>query len=169
VPVTADRPAGTPSDDRDDPPTPEELDAVEALIDAWAARELDGNPVVEAVERDTSTGERRWFVRVTGEEKSVFSIWFHLRQRNLHVETYFMPAPEEDAGRLYEHLLRRNQHLHGLAFAIGHEDAVYVIGQHPVGSVDDQLLDHVLGSVYVVVEQCFRPAMRIGFASRFKG
>ena len=29
------------------------------------------------------------------------------------------------------------------------------------------LVDRLLGSCYSVVEQCFRPAMRIGFASRF--
>ncbi len=157
-------------DDVDDPPpSADELVALELLIDGWLARHLEENPVVEAVERDTETGERRWFLRVTGDEKSVFSIWFHLRQRNLHVETYLMPAPEERAGDLYEHLLRRNVRLHGLSFAIGEEDAVFVVGEFPARWVDDALLDRVLGSFYVVVEQCFRPAMRIGFASRFRG
>ena len=75
------------------PATPEELDACEHLIDGWLARELAENPTVEAVERDRDSGERRWFVRVTGEEKSVFSVWFLLRQRTLSVETYVMPAP----------------------------------------------------------------------------
>ena len=28
-------------------------------------------------------------------------------------------------------------------------------------------LDRILGSFYAYVEQCFRPALRIGFASRF--
>ncbi len=152
-----------------EPPTPEELAALELLIDEWLARQLVENPVVEAVERDLETGERRWFVRVTGEEKSVFSVWFHLRQRNLHVETFLMPAPIERAGELYEHLLRRNVKLHGLAFAIGAEDAVFVVGQFPAEWLDDAVLDRILGSFYVVVEQCFRPAMRIGFGSKFRG
>jgi hypothetical protein len=158
------------SDDAEDPPpSPQELDALEAVIDAWLTRQLADNPVVDAVERDTDTGERRWFVRVAGDEKSVYSVWFHLRQRNLHVETYFMPAPFERAAELYEHLLRRNLQLHGLSFAIGQEDAVFVVGQFPARWLDDALLDRVLGSFYEVVERCFRPAMRIGFASRFTG
>ena len=35
-----------------------------------------------------------------GDEKDVFTIWFHLRQRTLHYETYVMPSPEENRGLL---------------------------------------------------------------------
>lgn len=151
----------------DDPPaTDAELRAVEAVIDAWAQRELADNPVVAAVER-ADDGVRRWFVRVAGEEKDVSTIWLTLRQRTLHYETYVMPAPEEHHARFYEHLLRRNIGLTGLAFAIGDEDAVFLHGAIPVRTVDDVALDRILGLVYATVEQCFRPALRIGFASRF--
>jgi hypothetical protein len=146
-----------------------ELDALEARIEAWLDRQRDENPVVAAVERDVESGERRWFVRVHGEQKDVFSIWFHLRQRTLHYETYVMPAPEENHARFFEHLLRRNLKLYGAAFAIGDEDAVFLVGQLSNDCVDDDELDRILGSLYLWVEQFFRPAMRIGYASRFKG
>lgn len=151
------------------PATPEELDACAALIEDWLAEQVEGNPAVQAVERDDSTGERRWIVRMSGEEKSNFSVWFHLQQRTLHVETYVMPAPEEQHALLYEHLLRRNLRFHGFAFAIGAEDAVFLVGGTPVHRVTRDELDRLLGSVYQYVELSFRPAMRIGFASRFKG
>ena len=149
------------------PASEAELDLVEAVIDAWAARELVDNPVVATVERAPAADGRRWFIRVHGEEKDVFTIWLSLRQRTLHYETYVMPAPEENHGQLYEHLLRRNQKLNGMAFVIGIEDAVFLQGQLPVDAVDDHELDRILGSFYAYVEQCFRPALRIGFASRF--
>ena len=148
---------------------PGALDALDARIETWLAEQLDENPAVVAVERDVESGERRWFVRVRGEQKDVFTIWFHLRQRTLHYETYLMPAPEENPAELYEHLLRRNLKLHGAAFAIGDEDAIFLVGQLPNSAVDEDELDRVLGSLYQWVEQYFRPAMRIGFASRFKG
>jgi hypothetical protein len=151
------------------PTNVEDLAALEARIDRWLATQLAENPVVVAVERDVESGERRWFVRVHGEEKDVFTIWFHLRQRTLHYETYVMPAPEENHAALFEHLLRRNLKLYGAAFAIGEEDAVFLVGQLANESVDDDELDRVLGSVYAWVEQFFRPAMRIGYASRFRG
>jgi hypothetical protein len=149
------------------PASPAELAELEQRIEAWLARQLEENPAVAAVERDAETGERRWFVRVLGEEKDVFSIWFHLRQRTLHYETYVMPAPEENPAQLYEHLLRRNLKLYGAAFAIGDEDALYLVGQLDHRAVDDDELDRVLGSLYDWTERFFRPAMRIGFASRF--
>ncbi|MBI2704514.1 MAG: YbjN domain-containing protein [Actinobacteria bacterium] len=148
--------------------TPAELDACERSIGAWLTAQLDENPVVAAVERG-EPGERRWYVRVTGEQKSVFTIWFTLRQRCLHYETYVMPAPEENHAQLYEHLLRRNLKMNGAAFAIGVEDAVFLVGRVPVHTVDDGELDRIFGSLYVYTEQFFRPAMRIGYASKFPG
>ncbi len=149
--------------------TPDDLAAATALIDGWFAEQLDENPVVVAVERESDplVDLRRWYVRVTGEEKDVFSIWFSLRQRTLHYETYVMPAPEENHAEFYEHLLRRNLRLNGMAFAIGAEDAVFLVGQLPIHALDEGELDRILGSLYACVEQCFRPALRIGFASRF--
>lgn len=149
----------------DEPSSPEELARLTALIDAWLAVQLEENPTVDAV--DTEPGERRWYVRLVGEEKSTSTIWFTLGQRTLHYETYVMPAPEENHGAFYEHLLRRNLKLFGAAFAIGEEDAVFLVGQLPNAAVDEDELDRILGSLYVYVEQFFRPALRIGFASRF--
>jgi hypothetical protein len=151
------------------PSTDAELDALEGRIEAWLDRQLAGNPVVAAVERDMEPGERRWFVRVRGEQKSVFTVWFQLRQRTLQYETYVLPAPEENHAAFYEHLLRRNLKLFGASFAIGDENAVFLVGQVGNDCVDDDELDRILGSLYVWVEQFFRPALRIGFASRFNG
>lgn len=147
---------------------PDELDALEAEIDRWMAEQLAGNPVVRAIDARID-GPRSWFVRVEGEERGVFTIRFWLRQRTLRYETYVMPAPEENEGQLYEHLLRRNAKLYGAHFAIGEEDALYLMGQLDNSLINHDELDRVFGSLYVWVEQFFRPAMRIGFASKFTG
>ena len=150
------------------PTSDAELQALDGRISAWLAEQLAENPVVAAVDRDLESGERRWFVRVRGEQKDVFTIWFTLRQRTLHYETYVMPAPEEDHAAFFEHLLHRNLKLYGAAFAIGDEEAVFLVGQIANAAVDEDELDRILGSLYQWVEQYFRPALRIGFASRFK-
>ncbi len=56
-----------------------------------------------------------------------------LRQRTLHYETYFMPAPEENVEALYDYLLRTNTRLYAMRFAIGLEDAVYLGSRIRVG------------------------------------
>lgn len=149
----------------DPPSSVEELDRLSGLIDGWLTDQLDENPAVAAVDPG-EPGERRWYVRLVGEEKSTSTIWFTLGQRTLRYETYVMPAPEENHAAFYDHLLRRNLTLFGAAFAIGAEDAVFLVGQLPNTALDAHELDRVVGSLYAYVEQFFRPALRIGFASR---
>ena len=149
------------------PPASEvELDLLEHQLDGWLRTILEENPVVVAVDRG-EPGERRWYVRMAGEEKDFTTIWFTLKQRALHIETYVMPAPEENHAQFYEHLLRRNDQLVGAHFSIGIEDAVFLRGELPLRALDRDELDRILGSLYAYVERCFRPALQIGFATRF--
>ena len=150
-----------------EPFTDAQLDELSARIDAWAEQQRLDNPTVAAVDRGEGD-ERRWYIRMKGEQKDTFTIWLTLRQRTLHYETYVMPAPEENHQEFYEHLLRRNLKLYGASFAIGVEDAVFLVGQIANEAVTDDELDRILGSLYAWVEQFFRPALRIGFASRFQ-
>jgi hypothetical protein len=149
-----------------EPATPEELAALGALIDRWAAGEKETNPMLLAVDHDA--GERRWYVRMKGEEKTTTTVWLTLRQRTLHYETYFMPAPEENVAACYEYLLRANIALFAMRFAIGVEDAVYLVGQLPLVAVDEDELDRIVGASWAYSERYFRPAMAIGYASVFK-
>lgn len=148
------------------PATAAELDALEQRIDAWLQAEQRSNPVIDAVERG-EPGERRWYVRLQGEEKDWYTIWFTLGQRTLQHETYVLPAPEENQAAVYEQALRRNRELHGLHFAIGVEDALFLVGRVEVGQVDEQALDRIVGSVYATVERSFRSLLRLAFASHF--
>lgn len=146
---------------------PEQIEALSALIDRWGQAQLAEGGAIAAVDRDEH--ELRWYVRMMGEEKSVTTAWLTLRERTLHVESYFMPAPEENVAACHEYLLRLNHRLFGVHFAIGLEDAVYLVGHVPVSSLDEAELDRVVGSVYAYSEQHFRPAMRIGYESKFRG
>ncbi len=148
-----------------DPASADELDRLSTLIEVWMDEQVTDNPVVATWERLPGS-ERRWFLRVTGEAKDVWTIRWHLRQRTLHYETYFMPAPEENAEQLYSHLLRRNLKMYGATFAIGEEDALFIVGQLDRSMIEADELDRVFGSIWTWVEQYFQPALRIGFASR---
>ena len=148
-----------------EPSSDTELALLELTIDQWLAEQLADNPVVAAVERG-EPGQRRWYVRVLGEDKDVYSIWFTLGQRTLAFETYFMPAPEENREACFAHLLGRNRSLFGVSFSIGEEEAIFLAGQLPNHVIDGDELDRVLGTIYATVEQCFLAAVRLGFASR---
>jgi len=140
-------------------------------IDEWAARLLDGDSAIAAIDRgtadDTSLGEPRWYIRMRGDEKDFITVWLTLGQRTLRYETYVMPAPEENEQRVADLLLRRNDTLVGCHFSIGDEDAIYLRGELPDVAVDEAELDRVLGTLYAAVEANFRPLLRLAFASRF--
>jgi hypothetical protein len=149
------------------PATRDELDALESRIDVWLQAQARENPAIAAVERGPAD-ERRWYVRVHGDEKDVWTAWFTLGQRTLRFETYLLPAPQQNQAGFYEHLLRRNRGLTGMALEIGEEDAIFLAGSVPVTEVDPGVLDRILGSMYAYVELIFPSALRIGFATRLK-
>lgn len=149
------------------PPTEVERAAARVVLTTWFDRLVDDNPAVAAVVEGDDPDVERWFVRVHGEAKDVYSVWFSLDQRTLRYETYVMPAPEENRAAFYEHLLRRNLGLRDLAYAIGDEDAIFLRGQHDLRTLTTEVLDRVLGSIYAAIETGFGPAVRLGFASRF--
>lgn len=135
-------------------------------VDAWLTEMAATNPVIAAVDRHD--GEPiRWYVRMRGEAKDFITVWLTLGQRTLQYEAYVIPAPEEHQAAVYEQLLRRNERLVGVHFAIGVEDAVFVRGDLPLAALTEAELDRVLGTVYATVEQCFTPLLRLAFASRF--
>ncbi len=139
---------------------------IAARIDGWLAAMAETNPVIAAVDRHE--GEPiRWYVRMRGEAKDYITVWLTLGQRTLQYEAYVSPAPEENAPELYENLLRRNERLVGLHFAIGVEDAIFVRGELPLAVLSEPELDRVLGTVYATVEQCFTSLLHLAFASRF--
>jgi hypothetical protein len=142
-----------------------ELERLRAVVDEWAELAKAENPLLSAVDYDPEL--RRWYIRMRGEEKLVVTVWLTLRERTLHFETYFMPAPEERHAACFEYLLRANQRLFAWRFAIGAEDAIYLVGQLPLGTIDHEEIDRIIGSGYAYSEQYFRPAMSIGYASKY--
>jgi hypothetical protein len=79
-----------------------------------------------------------------------------------------MPAPETNVRETYEYLLRRNADISQMRLALGPEDAIYLIGEVPVTSVDDGELDRIVGSSLAYVDAVFPVAMSIGFAGRYR-
>lgn len=148
----------------------ESLAVLERQIDEWLGNLRSTNSAIVAIDHaePEPAFRSRWYVRMAGESKEFTTIWITLGQRTLRYETYVMPAPEENALEVFDNLLRRNERLIGAHFSIGAEDAVFLRGDLPLSALSEAELDRIVGSTYAYVEQCFRPLLRIGFASRFR-
>ena len=150
-----------------------EVAAVAARIDAWIERERSdegtfGLVAAERQEVTDGTATHRWYLRFKGDEKDFITVWLTLRQRTLHYEAQFMPAPTERVAEVFAYLMRRNAELFGMAFALGPEDAVYLIGRVPSGLVDDDELDRIAGSSIVYVDDHYPTAMTLGHPSLYR-
>jgi hypothetical protein len=144
----------------------EERAACDALIEKWSSARLAENSAVVAVDHQADAG--RWYLRLRGDEKDFVTVWFTIRQRTLHHEAQVMPAPEVNIEATFEYLLRRNVDLHQMRFALGAEDAIYLVGEIPVSSVTEDELDRIVGSCLAYVDDYFPTAMSIGFAGRYR-
>ena len=154
------------------PPAPDEVPSAErraacrSLVDSWARARLAEDGSLVAVDRDLGAG--RWYLRLAGDEKEFVTVWLTMRQRTLHHEAQVMPAPETNVEATYEYLLRRNAGLKGARFALGPEDAVYLVGEVPLAVLDEAQLDRILGSSLAYVDDVFPTALAIGFAGRYR-
>lgn len=154
-----------------DLPEEEEMAAAVACIDAWIARELASDGLLVAAERQEvtdRTASYRWYLRFKGEEKDFITVWFTLQQRTLHHEAQFMPAPEENVADVFAYLMRRNAQLFGMWFALGPEDAVYLVGRVPARLIDDDELDRIAGSSVIYVDDHFPSAMTLAHPSVYR-
>jgi hypothetical protein len=146
--------------------SPGERADCDAVIESWASARLAEGGAVVAVDRQPELD--RWYLRLRGDEKDFVTVWLTIRQRTMHHEAQVMPAPEVNVEATFEYLLRRNADLHQMRFALGAEDAVYLVGEIPVTSVSEEELDRIVGSCLAYVDAYFPTAMSIGFAGRYR-
>jgi hypothetical protein len=154
-----------------DLPEEPEMAAAVACINAWIERELASEGMLvasESQEVSDRTASHRWYLRFKGEEKDFITVWLTLRQRTLHHEAQFMPAPDEHLAEVYAYLLRCNTNLYGMWFSLGPEDAVYLVGKVPAGQIDDDELDRIAGSSVMYVDDHFPTAMTLAHPTLYK-
>ena len=152
-------------------PEEEERAAAVAAIDEWSTQELERGESLVAVERQEvtdRTASHRWYLRFKGEEKDFITVWLTLRQRTLHHEAQFMPAPEENAQAVYQYVLRRNADLYGMSFCLGTEEAIYLVGRVAAAEVNHEELDRIAGSSIHYVDEHFPTAMTLGYPKLYR-
>jgi Putative bacterial sensory transduction regulator len=77
-------------------------------------------------------------------------------------------SSETNIETTWQYLLTRNADLLGMAFALGAEDAVYLVGRVPVARIDDDELDRIVGASLAYTDECFPTAMALGYEGRYR-
>src|SRR5487761_2551576 len=143
---------------------------LDEVVNEWARQWRASGLVGEIEHRDEpdDLGHVHWLVRVASEEKDHVAIWLTLRQRTVRVETELCPAPEENLADLFRYLLVKNADLAPLHLAIGPEAGIYLVGQVPVGEVDVERFDELVGACLKTVDELYPTAMSIGLPAWYR-
>ncbi len=131
-------------------------DAIKAVT-TW----FEGQPDLE-VER---AGDEGWFTMLQGEHKRTIPMFLSVGDHTLIVESHFMRAPDENADRLYELLLKRNQRSYVLRFSVYDDGDVMLIGVVPLAAVTVEEVDRLAGALLTTADETYNAALRLGFAS----
>lgn len=135
---------------------------VESLVSSGGLVSYEEIPATTLDERD------RWLLRFPGEDRDIIALWLTLDQRTVHYESQFMPALEAHEAEVLTYLMKVNAQLAGLSFAIGPEDAIYLLGRTPARDLDDTVLDAIAGAVLSSSNQHFATAMSLAFPGRYR-
>lgn len=146
------------------------IDRLDAVVREWVEQWRAGGQVGEVEHRrePDDRGHYHWLVRVRAEEKGYVTIWLALRQRTVHVETEVTPAPEENREEVYRYLLTRNADLREVHLAIGPEAGIYLVAAVPVGEVDVERLDELVGATLTYVDEIYPTAMSMGLPALYR-
>ncbi len=128
-----------------------------ASIEAWFA----GQPELQ-VER---AGDEGWFTVLQGENKRTIPMYLSVGDHTMIIESHFMRAPDENADRLYELLLKRNQRSYVLRFTVYDSGDVMLVGVVPLAAVTPDEIDRIAGALLVTADETYNAALRLGFAS----
>ena len=133
------------------------------LIERHLFDDVAHEPWVQHVEYDPELD--RWYVRFGCDGRDAATIYFDLRDRTLHYELYFMPAPALDPAPLHAWLLRRNRDIYGARFSIDDAGDVYLDGRVALEHLTIEELDRIIGVLYECTELWFGYAVRLGFGA----
>ena len=146
--------------------------AAVARIDAWAERELAAGGLLVAAERQEvtdRTASHRWYLRFKGDEKDFITVWFTLKQRTLHYEAQFMPAPETNQAEVVR-LPPAPQR--ATSSACGSPSGPRTPSTWWAGcrrrQVDDDELDRIAGSSVLYTDDHFPTAMTLAHPSSYR-
>ncbi|WP_201467800.1 YbjN domain-containing protein [Janibacter melonis] len=117
-------------------------------------------------ERGARDGE--FVVTLPGEHKLRTVVSLVVGERALSVSAFVIRNPDEGHEQVYRYLLRRNLRMPWLAYSVDSSGDVYVSGRLPLRSVDDELLDGLLGVVLEAADGPFDELLVMGFLSSMR-
>lgn len=136
------------------------------MNDREQALEVVRSVIAEAdIENEPGARDGEIVVTLPGEKKLKTVASLLVGEQALSVSAFVIRNADENHGRFYQFLLRRNLRMRLLAYSIDSSGDVYVGGRIPLRAVTPELVDQVLGLLLEAADEPFNELLLIGFRS----
>jgi len=130
---------------------------------ALLRRELDAAGVEWA-----SPSPDLFVVTLPGAKKLSTTCSLAVGEHAITLNAFVARHPDENHAAVHQWLLERNARMYGMAFTIDRLGDIYLVGRLPLGALDADELDRILGCVLEYADGSFNQILELGFATSIR-
>lgn len=123
---------------------------------------------LQSEEIDFEQDGKSFLITLKGEKKLQTHCALIVGDHSLSINAFVIRKPDENEDQVHHWCMSKNASMYGLAFAINQLGDIYLVGRLPLGAVNAQELDRILGSVLQYSDSSFNPLLEIGFADAIR-
>ncbi|CAN2172681.1 T3SC_I_like domain containing protein [Candidatus Nanopelagicaceae bacterium] len=117
---------------------------------------------------DFEKSGKTFLVTLPGEKKLQTHCALVVGDHSLSINAFVIRKPDENEAAVHHWCMSKNASMYGLAFAINELGDIYLVGRLPLGAVNPQELDRILGSVLQYSDSAFNPLLELGFVNAIR-
>ena len=119
-------------------------------------------------EIDHEQSGNAFYLTLPGERKLQTHCALVVGDHSVSVNAFVIRKPDENLAQVHEWLLKKNQGMYCVAFAINQLGDIYLVGRLPFASITERELDRVIGAVLQYSDSSFNPLLELGFSSAIR-
>lgn len=134
------------------------LDPREVIEDFLTSHDLDFE----------KQGEKTFMVTLPGEKKLETQCALVIGDHSLSINAFVIRKPDTHEDAVHKWCMTKNASMYGIAFAINELGDIFLVGRLPLGAVNAQEIDRLIGSVLQYSDSSFNPLLELGFADAIR-
>jgi hypothetical protein len=129
--------------------------------------------VIEAALREGEleyerVGDDTFAVNLPGEARLRTACMLTVGAQSVGVEAFVVRHPDENHEQVYAWMLARNPRMYAVSWSIDDSGDIFLTGKVPIGAIDADEIDRVLGSVLEYADGAFNYLLQLGFGSSIR-
>jgi hypothetical protein len=113
-------------------------------------------------------GDNTFMVTLPGEKKLQTHCALVVGDHSLSINAFVIRKPDTHEDAVHKWCMAKNATMYGVAFSINELGDIYLVGRLPLGAVNAQELDRIIGSVLQYSDSSFNTLLELGFADAIR-